>query len=70
MLRVDSNESQETRMRHEIPRMNWMTHLADAIRAAADGDTIVCRTADAVELAKQAHGRMCPNKTILWEIQA
>jgi len=56
-------------MRHEIPTENWPRHLAAAIDQAADGDTIVCRTSDMLELAKRARARMCPHKTILLEIQ-
>lgn len=54
-------------MRHEIPSVR---HLPNAIEQAADGDTLVCCTADATELGKRAHARMCPDKTILWETQS
>ncbi len=55
-------------MKHEIPHTNWTTHLADAIEEAADGDTIVCHNEGMKGLAESALPRVCPGKTILFEV--
>jgi hypothetical protein len=58
----------EDDMRHEIPKKNWHMQLADVIKRAADGDTIV-GTSTMIELAQRAQKRMCPAKTLTWEVQ-
>ena len=55
-------------MKHEIPRSNWPTALAEAIENADDGDTIVCHNEDMAQLAERARQRMCPKKTLMFEI--
>lgn len=55
-------------MRYEIPPENWTTALADAVKASRDGDVIVCRSEDMVRLAKRAVSRMCPDRTITFEV--
>lgn len=45
---------------HTIPSGNWLTHLADAIERADDGDTIQVLSEAAAELAREAAKRMRP----------
>jgi hypothetical protein len=55
-------------MRYEIPAGNWTTALADAIKDASDGDTIVCHTENMRALAERARLRMCPDKALVYEV--
>lgn len=52
-----------------IPRTNWTMALADAIRDACDGDVIVVHNDDMRELGERAKGRMCPNKTLTFQVE-
>ena len=58
----------ENMMRHIISTTDWTTSLADAIEVANNGDTIVCHNDAMVELGKRARSRMCPNKTLTFEL--
>lgn len=55
---------------HTIPPSNWLTHLADAIEQAAEGDTIIVPSDDARELALRAIERMRPGAAITVEVRA
>ena len=51
-------------MKHTIPTVNWTTHLADAISASQDGDTILVTSEAMLELVQRAKRRMCPDKRL------
>lgn len=56
-------------MKHTLPVANWTTALADLIRDCADGDTIAVSNEDQKELGERAKARMCPGKSIAFEIE-
>lgn len=55
-------------IRYLIPNANWHTALSDTIKKCGDGDVIIARTESMLEIGIRAHRRMCPGKTIRWEI--
>lgn len=57
-------------MRHPIPVVGWAMALADAISAAHDGDVVVVHSVDMQELAARACQGLCPDKELVFEIQA
>lgn len=57
-----------TNARFIIPPKDWAIALADAVSHCADGDVIVVRNPPMLALGMIAQKRMCPDKTINWEI--
>lgn len=57
-------------MRHTIPAGNWTRALAAKIEQAQDGDEIVVHNEDMKELAESAKQRMCPNKRLVFVVEA
>ena len=56
-------------MTHEIPSKDWPRALADAVRAAADGDTIVCHSEAMAWMGKRALSRKHPGKTLVFAVE-
>jgi hypothetical protein len=55
-------------MKYNVPSADWLQKLADYIELAKDGDIIVVESDAAKELGERALKRMCPNKTITFEV--
>jgi len=53
----------------KIPRVNWHVALADAIKKAAPGDTILVHEDAMAECGRRAQARMCPDKPLTFEIE-
>lgn len=60
---------QDSSATHYVPQGNWHMALADAIEQCQDGDTIVVHNHSMKELAERAHARMCPDKSIVFQIK-
>lgn len=56
-------------MRHKLPLVDWMTALVEAVQESEDGDTIICSNVNVRELAERARKRMCPSKTLVYEVE-
>lgn len=56
-------------MIHDIPYDHWPEALAQAIENATDGDTIICHTETMIVLAERARQRMCPLKSIVFQVE-
>lgn len=54
---------------HMIPKAGWPTALANTIDQCEDGDTIIVHTEAMLELGQIAQARMCPEKSIAFEIK-
>ncbi len=69
MFKMSEREKKTMSATHYIPQANWHMALADAIEQSKDGDIIVVHNLSMKELAERAHGRMCPGKNIVFQIE-
>ncbi len=68
-LETTEHEENETMTTYRIGNVDWISELARAVRIAKDGDVIVCGSEAKAELGKRAAVRICPDKTIRFEVE-
>ncbi len=52
----------------EIPAIDWTGALAQAIKNATDGDVVIVRSEEMLNLALLAKSRLCPTKKIIFRV--